>query len=533
MDSRAALVMSGRTDESESHGWNLSAATRRRFTDPITTWMARRHFRRVNRKRFWIPRSVPLETSSGPGSYLATTAELRTNLATMLRVIGTQCLLDLPCGEWGFMSEVDLQGIQYVGCDIVPEIVESNKKRFQRPFVSFVSCDGVRDPLPKADTAFVKDFFQHISNIDILRCLASLRTAGVKYLITSSDTYPFPSKNSHRPKRGHLSSCENLTEAPFNLGSPIVTIALDAKYYSIWSLVDEASQDRIENGLVSHFVMSAVPDDLGDASHRLGNSKLFRNFRLWCDGEIGDCRTYLIHDVGGVIYPGLPSHVTRLQQMALEGIEAGDTLSATVGKVVGSMVFSGRGLWDDKLEIFDARRNKIVRWLESSAVDLTSADSPASPHIEHLGWHAHFAYDAYRSLGDSRAATTAGEEQWVSFVQDRLTWFYAVMILLGYVSTDEDQYASLCATLSRSLHECMVPDPPELDILDTRRWCAELLMPYRPSMNKWMVRSHELANTVIRRYSLSIGERWGVTRDTSLEMLMHGQRADEHRPPTA
>jgi len=44
-----------------------------------------------------------------------------------LQSLQIKTLLDAPCGDGNWINKVDLSGITYIGADIVPEIIETNK----------------------------------------------------------------------------------------------------------------------------------------------------------------------------------------------------------------------------------------------------------------------------------------------------------------------------------------------------------------------------------------------------------------------
>src|SRR4051812_23723440 len=63
------------------------------------------------------------DSVSGRGSDASQTARLVTELPGVLRDLRVTSLLDIPCGDFFWMKQVDLAGIQYTGADIVPELV--------------------------------------------------------------------------------------------------------------------------------------------------------------------------------------------------------------------------------------------------------------------------------------------------------------------------------------------------------------------------------------------------------------------------
>jgi hypothetical protein len=76
-------------------------------------------FKLIYRTNLW-----GAETSqSGLGSELDATASLRHDLAHLLRSFEVTSILDLPCGDFAWMAQMELSGIRYLGADIVPDIV--------------------------------------------------------------------------------------------------------------------------------------------------------------------------------------------------------------------------------------------------------------------------------------------------------------------------------------------------------------------------------------------------------------------------
>lgn len=73
------------------------------------------------------------ESRSGIDSTALETEVLKEEIPVILRDIGASSMLDVPCGDFGWMRHVDLDGIRYVGADIVPGIVASTRKKFSSP----------------------------------------------------------------------------------------------------------------------------------------------------------------------------------------------------------------------------------------------------------------------------------------------------------------------------------------------------------------------------------------------------------------
>lgn len=61
-------------------------------------------------------------------------------------------MLDAPCGDFNWMRFVDLGKTHYIGCDIVPEVIETNGMRYADR--EFHALDLAAEPLPNVDLIF-------------------------------------------------------------------------------------------------------------------------------------------------------------------------------------------------------------------------------------------------------------------------------------------------------------------------------------------------------------------------------------------
>ena len=101
------------------------------------------------------------ETVSGPGSTISYTEDLREALPLLLQKLQVRSLLDAPCGDYNWMSQTKMKGIEYTGGDVVPELIEKNSIKY--PGVHFIVADITRDSLPKTDAVLCRDCFIPVS----------------------------------------------------------------------------------------------------------------------------------------------------------------------------------------------------------------------------------------------------------------------------------------------------------------------------------------------------------------------------------
>ena len=120
--------------------------------------------------------NAPCDFYSGPGSYAD---ELVNPYVSLVRKLISEkeikTIADLGCGDFNVGSRIAPLVVDYTGCDIVPELIERNKKKFGNDRCSFVCLDIVEDDLPAADLCLIREVFQHLSNKEIMNVLHKLR----------------------------------------------------------------------------------------------------------------------------------------------------------------------------------------------------------------------------------------------------------------------------------------------------------------------------------------------------------------------
>lgn len=209
----------------------LAERSLRKFAGPVYRMLQRRsgqrlakrfataedRFRHIYETNHWDES----ESVSGPGSTLEETEPIRRELPALFAELGASSLLDLPCGDFHWMQHTDLSGVQYIGGDLVSELIERNRAKYASDGVEFQKIDLVNDTLPAVDVILCRDCLVHLSFDDALAALANIARSGAKWLLTTS--FPGVTRNDDivtgqwRPI--------NLTLPPFNLPKPKQVIA--------------------------------------------------------------------------------------------------------------------------------------------------------------------------------------------------------------------------------------------------------------------------------------------------------------------
>lgn len=170
----------------------------------------------------------------GSGSTPENTADIKQALPPALKRLNIHTLLDAPCGDHSWISEVKWQHpVNYIGADIVSRLIEDNRARY--PGVDFRVLDIISDPLPDADMILVRDCLIHLSNGDVIKFLHNFLQSNIQCMAVTNYN---SAKNTdialgqYRPT--------NLCGKPFNLGEPIETwpdgvdINAGARHIAVW-----------------------------------------------------------------------------------------------------------------------------------------------------------------------------------------------------------------------------------------------------------------------------------------------------------
>jgi len=128
------------------------------------------------------------ESLSGLGSQLDATARLRSELPLLFQRFGVRTLLDIPCGDFSWLSTAQLGIERYIGADIVPAIIARNAERFREthPFTEFRLLDLTRDPLPAGDALLCRDCLVHLPFSSIADAFRNISRSQIRYAILTT-----------------------------------------------------------------------------------------------------------------------------------------------------------------------------------------------------------------------------------------------------------------------------------------------------------------------------------------------------------
>ena len=160
------------------------------------------------------------ESVSGPGSTLSATKNIRKNLPELFEKYNIKSVLDLPCGDFNWMNHMTLDGIEYLGADIITDLIENNKKKYETSSRRFKCINLLEGGLPEVDLIFVRDCLVHLSYKDIIMALNSIVNSNSKYLITTTYYKEYSNTDIITGDWRKI----NLQKPPFNFPNPQMLI---------------------------------------------------------------------------------------------------------------------------------------------------------------------------------------------------------------------------------------------------------------------------------------------------------------------
>jgi len=127
---------------------------------------------------------------------------------------------DLGCGDFNVGKDLFSSSKKYIGIDIVPELIERNKKKFTADNLNFFCLNIAEDELPEADCVILRQVLQHLSNKEVKQIADKL--SNYKFVILTEhipegDFVPNKDIITGQGNRIKKNSGVDLTKSPFNL----------------------------------------------------------------------------------------------------------------------------------------------------------------------------------------------------------------------------------------------------------------------------------------------------------------------------
>ncbi|MEX0780230.1 MAG: class I SAM-dependent methyltransferase [Balneolales bacterium] len=194
------------------------ATIRKRLIRKLRPWFVshKKEFEHIFHNNKWRDP----ESRSGHASTLYQTQLIRTKLPVLLKELEVKLLLDIPCGDLNWITKMDLGSVHYTGADIVPDIIEMNKKAYSNDTMQFLILDLIKSQLPSSDLILCRDCLVHLPFADIEESIRNIKKSDATYFLTTTFTKVRRNKDIQIGKWRPL----NLTLPPFSWPQPIKII---------------------------------------------------------------------------------------------------------------------------------------------------------------------------------------------------------------------------------------------------------------------------------------------------------------------
>jgi hypothetical protein len=173
----------------------------------------RRIFSRIHGSRAW----GSAESASGPGSTRDRAATFLPDLVALVGGLKVDTLLDAACGDFNWAAPLADSVSSYIGVDVVPALVDANRRQHSSRGRRFLCRDIVRQRLPSAQLVLSRDTLVHLCFADIRRTLENFRRTGAGYLLAT--TFVGDRDNADIPNGDWRPL--NLEKPPFSFPPPL------------------------------------------------------------------------------------------------------------------------------------------------------------------------------------------------------------------------------------------------------------------------------------------------------------------------
>lgn len=160
------------------------------------------------------------ESRSGPGSTRERAASFLPDLLALLHSLRVSTLLDAPCGDFNWTEPVATAVENYIGVDVVPEIIAANRQLWPAHGRVFLSRDIVHQRLPAADLVFCRDGLVHLCEAEIWLALENFRHTGATHLLATT----FAGERDNRDVATGGWRPLNMQRPPFRFPEPLALV---------------------------------------------------------------------------------------------------------------------------------------------------------------------------------------------------------------------------------------------------------------------------------------------------------------------
>jgi SAM-dependent methyltransferase len=194
---------------------------KKKYYPHLSLKSSKERFDFIYKTNFW----GSTESLSGGGSEIRNTGNIRKQIKDIINKYNIKKILDAPCGDFNWIKLIIDDRLEYIGADIVENLILKNINDYKSKNINFVTLDITKDKLPDADLMLCRDCLIHLSNLSIKKFIQNFKNSKIKYLLltsyeTKKDDLGFKNKDI---QDGDFRSI-NLLKPPFRLPNPLLKI---------------------------------------------------------------------------------------------------------------------------------------------------------------------------------------------------------------------------------------------------------------------------------------------------------------------
>jgi 2-polyprenyl-3-methyl-5-hydroxy-6-metoxy-1,4-benzoquinol methylase len=130
------------------------------------------------------------ESKSGLGSSLLYTENFRKNLLNIIKKLNIEKIFDCSCGDWNWMKEIHHEFKEYIGNDVVEEIINVNNEKYSNDRIKFICGDMVKSLSIFSDSYFdliiCRHTLEHLPTNYVKNALSEIKKKSKFAIITNS-----------------------------------------------------------------------------------------------------------------------------------------------------------------------------------------------------------------------------------------------------------------------------------------------------------------------------------------------------------
>lgn len=123
---------------------------------------------------------------SGPGSLVEVNREYLELLANFFKWNNIKRVADIGCGDFQLMRHFDFSNIEYIGYDVVSQVIARNKSVYSTNNIEFRDMPDDVAEIEGGDIVLIKDVLIHLENEEVTRLLTVL-SEKFRFVLTVND----------------------------------------------------------------------------------------------------------------------------------------------------------------------------------------------------------------------------------------------------------------------------------------------------------------------------------------------------------